>query len=804
MLDDVTKKRINTLRQILVGKLPDPKAQVEQITNALIYKFMNDMDEESLSMGGKATYFSGSFQKYSWKNLMNAQTSGVKKLSLYADALNKMSDNENLPTLFRDIFKDSVLPFKDPATLNMFLKEINEFHYSNSEKLGDAFEYLLSFMGSQGDAGQFRTPRHIIDFITEIVNPQKNETVLDPACGTAGFLISTYKHLLKQNTKKNLGDGLNASDRKKIGDNLNGYDISPDMVKMSLVNMYLHKFTNPKINEYDTLSSEDKWNEYYDVILANPPFFSPKGGITPHNRFGVKSTKAEVLFVDYINEHLKPNGRSGIIVPEGILYNIGGTFEKLRKKIVNESLIGVISLPSGVFNPYANVKTSILILDKEKNKKLNNVLFITLENDGYSLGAQRKEIEGSQLDEISKNFSELLSKQKSNKNCKLISKDKILKTKDISFTTFNYEDNKSLTKNGLKSFRIKDLINVDWGNTNLTKSSYNDYGEYLAVSAAGIDGKIDKYEYEGDKIVISAIGAKCGKVFFPSNKFTAIKNTIVLHNPSKNLSEKFLFYVLNDNINFFQKRGGAQPFISKGDIEKTNIDLPELETQNQIVEELDGYQKIIDGCRQVIENYKPSIDIDPSWEIKEIESVCEINPKKNEIKIDNNSEISFIPMEDVKQNNLITIPQKTKKLSEVTTSYTYFKTDDILLAKVTPCFENGKCTIAKELINGIGFGSSEFIVLRCNENIKKEWVYCFLVSNNFKKLGVKSFTGTSGLRRVPKDFVAKYKIPVPSIDIQEEHIKKIYSDINFIDRNLKMIKNMEDKINNKINSIWLS
>ena len=182
-------------------------------------------------------------------------------------------------------------------------------------------------MGSQGDAGQFRTPRHIIDFIVKIVNPKKNETVLDPACGTAGFLISSYKHILNQNTKNNLGDGLTASDRKKIGENLNGYDISPDMVKMSLVNMYLHKFTNPKINEYDTLSSEDRWNEYYDVILANPPFFSPKGGIMPHNRFGVKSTKAEVLFIDYISEHLKPNGRAGIIVPEGIIFQTGTAYK---------------------------------------------------------------------------------------------------------------------------------------------------------------------------------------------------------------------------------------------------------------------------------------------------------------------------------------------------------------------------------------------------------------------------------------------------------------------------------------------
>ena len=210
MLDDVTKKRINTLRQILVGKLPDPKAQVEQITNGLIYKFMNDMDEQSVSMGGKSTYFSGKFQKYSWKNLMDTKTSGVEKIKLYSDAIEQMYTNENLPELFREIFKNSFLPFKDPSTLNMFLKEINEFHYSNSEKLGDAFEYLLSFMGSQGEAGQFRTPRHIIDFIVKIVNPQKNETILDPACGTAGFLISSYKHILKQNTKKNLGDELTA------------------------------------------------------------------------------------------------------------------------------------------------------------------------------------------------------------------------------------------------------------------------------------------------------------------------------------------------------------------------------------------------------------------------------------------------------------------------------------------------------------------------------------------------------------------------------------------------------------------
>jgi len=446
MLDDVTKKRINSLRQILVGKLPDPKAQVEQITNGLIYKFMNDMDEQSVSMGGKSTYFSGKFQKYSWKNLLDTKTSGVEKIKLYSEAIEQMYTNENLPELFREIFKNSFLPFKDPSTLNMFLKEINEFHYSNSEKLGDAFEYLLSFMGSQGDAGQFRTPRHIIDFITEIVNPQKNETVLDPACGTAGFLISAYKHILKQNTKKNLGDGLSASDRKKIGENLNGYDISPDMVKMSLVNMYLHKFTNPKINEYDTLSSEDRWNEYYDVILANPPFFSPKGGIMPHNRFGVKSTKAEVLFTDYINEHLKPNGRAGIIIPEGIIFQSGTAYKQLRKRLIETSLIGVVSLPVGVFQPYSGVKTSVLILDKEKSKKSKDIFFINIENDGYSLNSNRNEIDKNDLPQAILDI-------KNNKNLNKIEKIKLLNYEDISFVSSKYLT--EVTQKNLQYSKIK-------------------------------------------------------------------------------------------------------------------------------------------------------------------------------------------------------------------------------------------------------------------------------------------------------------------------------------------------------------
>ncbi len=394
MLTQETKRKIDSARNILVGKVPDPKAQVEQITTALIYKFMDDMDKEAIELGGKARFFTKGFEKYAWTKLLDQKLGGHERLELYGEAVAKMSQNPHIPQLFRDIFKDAFLPYRSPETLTLFLKEINGFTYDHSEDLGNAFEYLLSILGSQGDAGQFRTPRHIIDFIAEVVDPKKGDKILDPACGTAGFLISAYKHILKQQKDK----PLTPDEKEKLMNNLVGYDISPDMVKLSKVNMYLHGFAEPKIFEYDTLSSDEKWDEMYDVIMANPPFMTPTGGIKPHKRFSVQANKAEVLFVDYMLEHLGINGRGGVIVPEGVVFNTQSSFRSLRTKLVKDNwLWAVISLPSGVFNPYADNKTNILFFDKEISKKSDSVYFIDIQNDGYDLGLQRKEFEKNDL-----------------------------------------------------------------------------------------------------------------------------------------------------------------------------------------------------------------------------------------------------------------------------------------------------------------------------------------------------------------------------------------------------------------------
>lgn len=230
------------------------------------------------------------------------------------------------------------------------------------------------------------------------------------------------------------GDLLSPDDKTKLTQNIAGYDISPDMVKLALVNLYLHGFSDPKIFEYDTLSSDKRWTENFDVILANPPFMTPKGGISPHKKFTVNSSRAEVLFVDYILEHLNIGGRSAIIVPDGVISNTNASsYITLRQRLVENNLLwAVVSMPSGVFRPYAAAKTSVLFIDRELAKHKNDILFVNLENDGFDLGEQRKKIDKNDIPQI----IEVLNKYKQNKsinykNAHAVDKTEIKNTKSF-------------------------------------------------------------------------------------------------------------------------------------------------------------------------------------------------------------------------------------------------------------------------------------------------------------------------------------------------------------------------------------
>lgn len=658
MLDNVTKKNIDDCRDVLVGKVPDPKSQIEQITLALIYKFMDDMDKEAVEkFKGKAKFFTGEYSKYGWRKLFDPSLSGQDMLSLYSEALEKLNTNPNIPELFRNIFKNAYLPYRDPATLKLFLKHINEFEYSHSEKLGDAFEYLLSVMGSQGDAGQFRTPRHIIDFVTACVNPQKNETVLDPACGTAGFLLSAYKHILTQNTEKRLGDKLKPDDRKKLATNFVGYDISPDMVRLSLANMYLHGFATPQIHEYDTLSSEDRWQETFDVILANPPFMTPKGGIRPHKKFGVQANKAEVLFTDYIAEHLNSNGRAGIVVPNGIVATTQTAYKQLRKLIVKDSLLAVISLPAGCFNPYSGVKTSILILDKKLAHKSKNILFIKVENDGFDLGAQRSPIESNDLPMALKAISEFkfsiennnfFNVENFNIEINLTDKEQLLESPNILLTKDKFKTNGSSINSKFNIVKLETVCKFKRGpfGGSLKKEIFvNDgylvYEQYHAINNDFNFGRyfitetkfqeMNGFEVFPNDLLISCSGTMGKIAIVPENARKGIINQALLKltPDTKKINPKYLKRVLESesiqSIYFRDQEGAAiQNVASVKVLKDIEIPLPTIEIQNQIILEIEKVQEEIQTLKNYITQKEEEINekINSVWgENEEIETV---------------------------------------------------------------------------------------------------------------------------------------------------------------------------------------
>ena len=384
---------------------------MELITLALIYKFMDDLDEESVKLGGKRSFFTGGLAKYRWRALMPQTISAEERMNLFAEGVETLAGSrkpdgkdlaEHLPGLFRDVFRNAFLKFRDGRILTLFLTELNGFEYSHSEELGNAFEYLLQCMGTQGENGQFRTPRHIIDFMVRCLDPQPGEAILDPACGTGGFLVSAYRHMIARHTSDGAavpGDKLTHAQRQSVYKNLAGYDITDLMVKLSKVNLFLHGFPDPAIHIYDTLSNDARWHEKADVILANPPFMTPKGGVTPHTKFRIAAKKAEVLFTDYIAEHLTPDGRGGVIVPNGIVATTQNAYVKLRRFLVEDSLIAVVSLPAGVFKPYSGVKTSILFFDKRLARQRKEILFLKITADGFDLGDKRTPIEADDLPE---------------------------------------------------------------------------------------------------------------------------------------------------------------------------------------------------------------------------------------------------------------------------------------------------------------------------------------------------------------------------------------------------------------------
>jgi type I restriction enzyme M protein len=810
LLDTDTKRRIDTARDILVGKVPDPKSQVEQITIALIYKFMDDMDAESEELGGKRKFFTGDYARFGWAKLMRSGLGGHETLNLYSEGIATMPENPGIPLLFRDIFKNAYLPYRDPETLKSFLKVIDEFSYDHSERLGDAFEYLLSVLGSQGDAGQFRTPRHIIDFIVSIVDPKKNETILDPACGTAGFLISSYKHILRAHTDVK-GKVLLAPDEKgRLAQNIKGYDISPDMVRLSLVNLYLHGFTDPHIYEYDTLTQQERWTELADVILANPPFMSPKGGIKPHKRFSIDAKRSEVLFVDYMAEHLTTNGRAGIIVPEGIIFQSQTAYKELRKMLVQNSLVAVVSLPAGCFNPYSGVKTSILILDKSLARQSDTVAFFKVENDGFSLGAQRRAIEKNDLPQVKLEIEAYLHALRSQQftdgpqpTCGLIvSKEKIKANGDCSLSGERYRngDNDALTKWPMVELgKVARLINgraykqeelLAEGPTPVLRvgNFFSNRGWYYS----DLTLEEDKYCNAGD--LLYAWSASFGPRIWEGPR--AIYHYHIWKiQTSEAIDKMFLFHLLAADSEKIKSDGNGIAMIhaTKGGMEQRKFPLPPLDVQKEIVAEIEGYQKIINGARAVLDNYRPHIPIHPDWPEIALGEICTLGGTIT-TKVD--LSLPYLGADSIESNTGRLLKIDTAQDQRVNGPVYEFNGRRLLYSKIRPYLN--KLTI----VDLRGYCSSDmYPLLPIDSKVEIAYLATYMLSDTFNER-IRCYYERASIPKINRSQLFETRIPLPPLALQKVVVAEIEAEQALVAANRELIDRFERKIQATITRVW--
>ena len=851
MLDAETKRRIDTARDILVGKVPDPKSQVEQITIALIYKFMDDMDAMSEELGGERSFFAGEFTRYGWARLMQPGLGGHEMLNHYAEAIERMDQNAGIPQLFRDIFSNAFLPYRDPETLRAFLKVIHGFTYDHSERLGDAFEYLLSVMDSQGDAGQFRTPRHIIDFIVAIVDPQKDDTVLDPACGTGGFLISSYKHILAANTDADGNRTLTPDERARLASNVRGYDISPDMVRLSLVNMYLHGFVDPHIYEYDTLTSEERWNEYADVILANPPFMSPKGGIRPHSRFSMNSKRSEVLFVDYMAEHLNAGGRAGIIVPEGIIFQSQNAHKQLRKRLVQGFLVAVVSLPAGVFNPYSGVKTSILLLDKALARKTDRIAFFKVENDGYNLGAQRRPIEQNDLPRVKAEIAAYLQFLRAGEeggdgqpappalaaerrteyttaesqpgNGLIVEKERVAADGEYNLTRERYIQSLS-SSSAYPMVTLGEVADLIRGIT-FRKSDQLDEASadslFVATTKAAQElGIVEEALYHiprsllkdpakllqpGDILISTANSLRLlGRtthvqdVNYPIS-FGAFMSVI---RRNSRIDDTYLLHCLRtENAHdFFLRHANTTTNISNLNhkaLAVFQIPLPPLDVQQEIVAEIEGYQKVIDGARAVVENYRPHIHIDPDWSMVTIGDTCDLVNGR-----------AFKPA-DWESSSSGGLPiVRIQNLNNPESTYNYYSGE----VKDRYIIEEGELLFSWSGSRGTSFGAhiwkggkavlNQHIFRVGFEKTHATKMYLLHILNRAVNQVEQNLHGGVGLVHITKGNLERIQIPLPSLEIQEALVAEIEAEQALVDSNRELIERFEKKTQDAIARVW--
>ena len=421
MITGKLKSDIDKLwEEFWTGGITNPLTVIEQIS-FLMFARLLDVAETRNEKRAKLTkkpyepIFGPKQQHLRWGQVRHV-TPAEKMLAVVRDEVFPHFRKLKGGTTFAEYMEDAQLMIQKPSLLVSAVNMIDALPLDEGDTKGDLYEYLLGKLTTAGINGQFRTPRHVIRFMVELLEPEPHETVADPACGTAGFLVGVLQYLLEKHSspagtithddgsKTYLGDRLEKHRKHVENDMFHGFDFDTTMLRIASMNLMLHGVDNPDIHYRDTLSNSfpEKFpleaSDFFDVILANPPFKGSLDAEDVHSSLtrAVKTKKTELLFVALILRMLKKGGRSATIVPDGVLFGSSKAHVALRQMLVDEhQLEAVISLPSGVFKPYAGVSTAIMVF--VKGGKTESVFFYDVQADGFSLDDKRDPVKDNDL-----------------------------------------------------------------------------------------------------------------------------------------------------------------------------------------------------------------------------------------------------------------------------------------------------------------------------------------------------------------------------------------------------------------------
>lgn len=485
MLNTTLKSSINRLwDKFWSGGISNPLTAIEQISYLLFMKRLDELDtkkkhDSEFTGESYESIFEGGNSEMRWSHFRHME-GGEMLTHLQAKVFPFLKTLGSEESHFAKHMGNAVFIISKPSLLVEAVNIIDEiFEEIATQELngqgfqdtqGDLYEYLLSEITSAGKLGQFRTPRHIIQLICELVDPKLGDTICDPACGTGGFLLGAYQHILTAHTSKaHRKVDENGLTRGLLGDKLTsekqwthlkektfyGYDMDESMVRIGLMNLMMHGISSPNIEQRDTLSKKFNEDNHYDVIMANPPF---KGSIDKgdiNEGLSLNTTKTELLFINRIIRSLKVGGRAGMIVPDGVLFGSSTAHKQARKMLLNDcELQGIISMPSGVFKPYAGVSTAILIF--VKGGETEKVWFYDMQSDGFSLDDKRTKINGGgDLPDIVEKWKSRKSQKGNDRGSKFFWVDKkeiekndfdlsVNRYREIEYEEVQYEDPKEI------------------------------------------------------------------------------------------------------------------------------------------------------------------------------------------------------------------------------------------------------------------------------------------------------------------------------------------------------------------------